>query len=164
MDETSDQIEHHIRETRNSLSENFSELEDKVKTTLDWRAQFSERPGTMIALAVGGGALLAALVGTGSSRRRSRNGRDETDRNVPDVSDRHRPSNDKGPGQGTQTLNALKGALVGVAVTRLSEFIDDLIPGFRREFEEQVGKSKSTGQPSVSPAQAPWRDSAAAGD
>ena len=53
MGETSDQIERHIQETRNDLGDNFSELEDKVKTAVDWRAQFEERPGTMLALAFG---------------------------------------------------------------------------------------------------------------
>ena len=40
MGETSDQIERHIQETRNDLGDNFGELEDKVKTAVDWRAQF----------------------------------------------------------------------------------------------------------------------------
>ena len=48
MGQKSDQIERHIRETRNDLSENFSELEEKVKSAVDWRTQFEERPGTMI--------------------------------------------------------------------------------------------------------------------
>jgi hypothetical protein len=69
MGEKSDQIERHIRKTRNDLSENFSELEEKVKSALDWRTQFAERPGTMIALAFGGGVLLSAIF---SSRRSSR--------------------------------------------------------------------------------------------
>jgi hypothetical protein len=57
MGETSDQIERHIQETRNDLGDNFSELKEKVKTVVDWRAQFEERPGTMMALAFGGGVL-----------------------------------------------------------------------------------------------------------
>jgi hypothetical protein len=62
MGETSDQIERHIQETRNDLGDNFSELEVKVKTAVDWRAQFEERPMTMVALAFGGGILLSALL------------------------------------------------------------------------------------------------------
>jgi hypothetical protein len=163
MDETSEQIEHHIRETRNNLSENISELGDKAKTMLDWRTQFNERPGTMMALALGGGAVVAALLSTGSSHRTSRNRRDET-LHPPGVSNQFRTTNDKRSGQSAQTLNALKGALVEVAVTRLSDFIDGLIPGFRREFEAQAGKPKSMDQADLSPEKAPWRNSAAAGD
>jgi hypothetical protein len=146
MDETSDQIEHHIRETRNSLSENFSELEDKVKTTLDWRAQFTERPGTMMALALGGGVVLAGLFpGRRSSRTTSRNRPDETPKpNAPGIPNQFRTSDDKRSGQSAQTLNALKSALAAVAVTRLSDFIDGLVPGFRREFEAQTRQTRQT--------------------
>jgi hypothetical protein len=49
MDETSDQIERHIQETRNDLDDNLNELGDRVKKAVDWRAQFEERPGTMLA-------------------------------------------------------------------------------------------------------------------
>jgi hypothetical protein len=70
MGEASDQIERHIQETRNDLSENLSELEEKVKTAVDWRAQFEERPMTMMALAFGGGLLLSAVLPSARSSRR----------------------------------------------------------------------------------------------
>ena len=66
MGETSYQIERHIQETRNDLGDNFGELQSKVKKAVDWRAQVEERPGTMLALAFGGGIVLSALL---SSRR-----------------------------------------------------------------------------------------------
>jgi hypothetical protein len=69
MGETSDQIERHIQETRNDLGDNFGELQDKVKTAVDWRAQFEERPGTMLALAFGGGVILSALLPSGRHSR-----------------------------------------------------------------------------------------------
>jgi hypothetical protein len=74
MGETSDQIERHIQETRNDLGDNFSELEEKVKTAVDWRALFEEHPGTMLALAFDGGVILSALFPSG---RRSRSTYDE---------------------------------------------------------------------------------------
>ena len=69
MGDTSDQIERHIQETRDDLHDNFNELEEKVRTAVDWRAQFEERSMTMMALAFGGGMLLSALL---PSRRSSR--------------------------------------------------------------------------------------------
>ena len=51
MGETSDQIERHIQRTRDDLSDNLSELEVRVKSAFDWRTQFAERPGTMLAVA-----------------------------------------------------------------------------------------------------------------
>ena len=51
MGEISDQIEQEIREKRNQLGENFTELEQKIKHAVDWRVQFAECPVTLIALA-----------------------------------------------------------------------------------------------------------------
>jgi ElaB/YqjD/DUF883 family membrane-anchored ribosome-binding protein len=72
MGERADQIEQQIHQTRNELSENFNELEEKVKNAFDWRTQFEERPITMMAVAFGGGALLSALLPSRSSRRNRR--------------------------------------------------------------------------------------------
>ena len=80
MGEKSDQIEQEIREKRNQLGENFSELEQKVKHAVDWRAQFEERPATLIALAFGGGIVLSALLPTRHSRHRSRDSYDDDSR------------------------------------------------------------------------------------
>jgi hypothetical protein len=151
MDETSDQIERHIQETRNDLGDNFNELEEKVKTAVDWRAQFEERPGTMIALAFGGGVLLSALLAAlRSSRRRTSEGR----WNAPPDLDAARPS---------IHWDALKGALVGVATTKLSGLIEDLLPGFKQEFTKaQTGKSSDRADSST-PGQPTWQKSSAAG-
>jgi hypothetical protein len=58
---TSDQIERHIRTTREQLRGNLDELEDRVKSTVNWRKQFRRNPGLGMGLAVGAGFLLAAL-------------------------------------------------------------------------------------------------------
>jgi len=67
MDERADQIEQDIHKTRADLSDNLNELEEKVRSTFDWRTQFQERPMTMLAVAFGGGILASALL---PSRRR----------------------------------------------------------------------------------------------
>jgi hypothetical protein len=61
MEETPEQIERHIRNTKHKLSRNFNGLEETVKNTFDWRVQFDERPLTMVGLAFGSGLLLSAL-------------------------------------------------------------------------------------------------------
>ena len=135
MGETSDQIERHIRETRNDLGDNFSELQDKVKTAVDWRARFEERPGTMLALAFGGGIVLSALLPSG---RRSRSTYDEGWKPAPNrdftpsMQSATPPAGKRN--ETRQTVEALAGALVGVAVNRVSRFVDSLMPGFEREF------------------------------
>ncbi|MGB8321610.1 MAG: hypothetical protein WCE52_01490, partial [Candidatus Acidiferrum sp.] len=75
MGERADQIEQQINRTRDDLTENFYELEQKVKTTFDWRSQFEERPGTMMAIAFAGGLLLSALLPARPPRHQRNNGK-----------------------------------------------------------------------------------------
>ena len=166
MGETSDQIERHIQKTRNDLGANFSELEEKVKSAVDWRAQFEERPVTMMALAFGGGVLLSALLpSVRSSRRRSSEGRENApaDRDAPGHSIKSRTAFDDKASQTLENWDALKGALVGVATSKLSGFIEDLLPGFKQEFTKaQTGKSFDRSGSST-PDQPTWQKSTAAG-
>jgi hypothetical protein len=145
MDETSDQIERHIQETRNDLGDNFNELGDKVKKAVDWRAQFEERPGTMLGLAFAGGVILSAVLPSG---RRSRS----TYAGSGSPRGRHawspsRPASTppaSTPSETRQSVEALAGALISVAVNGASRFIDSLMPGFEREFSSaKAGKSAS---------------------
>jgi len=62
MDQTtSDQIESHIRSTRQDLLCNLEELERRVKSVVDWREQFRRNPALGAALAFGVGFLLASM-------------------------------------------------------------------------------------------------------
>jgi hypothetical protein len=63
MDQTTDQIEAHIEDTRKDLGANLQELEVKVKSAADWRHQFRRNPMAMLGAAFGGGVLLALLAG-----------------------------------------------------------------------------------------------------
>jgi hypothetical protein len=161
MGETSGEIERHIQETRNDLGDNFNELEEKVKTAVDWRAQFEARPMTMMAMAFSGGILLSALLPTGHSSRRRYPEAPGTAPPERDVS----TAFDGKANEPLQTWDALKGALVGVAATKLSGFIDDLLPGFKQEFTKaQSGAKKQLERVDSSPSGQPsWQKSAAAG-
>src|SRR5690242_17547399 len=61
MGQTSDEIESHIRSTREDLRSNLEELEGRVKSAVDWRERFRRNPALGVGLAVGGGFLLASL-------------------------------------------------------------------------------------------------------
>jgi hypothetical protein len=165
MGETSYQIERHIRETRNDLGDNLSELENKVKTAMDWRAQFEERPMTMIALAFGGGVLLSALLP--SPRPSQRRYADNCWAASPDRDSVSpvRPSFEPAgkPNQTLETVNALKNALVGAAVAKAGGFLEDLLPGFKQEFTKtETGKrlEKHLDQPTTSASTQPTRQKA----
>jgi len=167
MGETSYQIERHIRETRNDLGDNFSELEDKVKTAMDWRAQFDERPMTMIALAFGGGVLLSALLPSPRpSRRRYTDNRGTASPDRDRVSPARSSFEPAGkPNQTLETVSALKNALVAAAVAKASGFLEDLLPGFAQEFTKARKRSdKHLDQPDTSASpQSTWQIANAAG-
>ena len=142
MGDTSNQIERHIQETRNDLGDNFNELQEKVRTAVDWRAQFEERPMTMMALAFGGGILLSALLPSQrtSSRRTSASRRDtSSERHRSDLSPKLPNEYNDNAASPLRAWDAVKGALVGVATTKLSRFIEDVLPGFAREFTRAQG-------------------------
>jgi uncharacterized protein DUF3618 len=136
MGERPDQIEREIVETRNQLTDNVGALERKVKDAVDWRTQFQQRPGTLLAMAFGGGALLCALLPSPRRSRRSR-GSDSTSasqRNYPTPS--YQPSSAP-PAKSSDlrgTVEALGSALLGAAVNQASGFFDSLLPGFHQEF------------------------------
>jgi hypothetical protein len=149
MGETSNQIERHIQETRNDLSENFSELEVRVKTAIDWRAQFEDRPMTMMALAFGGGVLFSALLPSlGPRRRRSSTARRNAPRDGSDLFFKSRTAYDDKTNQPLEAWDAVKGALVGVATSKLSHVIEELLPGSKQEFAKAVKPERNNaGQP-----------------
>ena len=165
MGETSDQIERHIQQTRNDLSENFNELEEKVRTAVDWRAQFEERPGTMLGLAFGAGVLLSALLPSPRSRGRSSEPHWDAPANhgVQDFSSNSRTETDDNESKALETWTALKGALAGVAASKLSDFVEDMLPGFKHEFMKArtgKGSERSVSSNSSQPA---WQKANAAG-
>ena len=137
MGETAYQIESHIEQTRHNLGSNLDELEQKVKSATDWRQHFQTMPMTMIGVALGGGILLAAMTG-GHKRRR---GERAISSNPPASESRSFGSQVK---QGSmQTFDHLKDALVGVAAVRLKDLVEDLIPGFRDQYQRAEDKAKS---------------------
>jgi hypothetical protein len=147
MGERPDQIERQIAETRSELSDNFSELQDKVKSTVDWRTQFREHPGTLLAVAFGGGVVLSALLPSPSRPRKA------YDSGSISAGDRTYsvPSYDTSsatPGKSSdlrKTIEALTGALLGVAVNQASGFLDSVLPGFHQEFTKaRTGKDKDS--------------------
>jgi hypothetical protein len=132
MDERADQIEQDIHKTRADLSDNLNELEEKVRSTFDWRTQFQERPMTMLAVAFGGGMLASALLP--SRRRRSLDRRTNSDRDeVRAAKDKDGTTAKKNAKHANESFDALKGALIGVAASRLGGFVGDVLSGYREE-------------------------------
>jgi len=146
MGETTNQIENHIEDTRGNLGSNLQELERKVKSATDWRYYYSKSPMTMIGVAFGAGVLVAAMGGGNKHNRSKRRF----------ANSRHSETMHLGTGRQTnkamETWENIKGALMGVASTRVRDFVGDIIPGFHEHYErEQHEKHGLSSAPSINP-------------
>jgi hypothetical protein len=137
MGETTNQIEWEIAQKRSELSDNLIELKKRAKAAVDWRSKVEERPGTMLAVAFAGGIILSALarVLRGPAKvyaeRPSRNAV-EYDGPISKISAR---SSSKLATMTRRNLDALGGALLGIVATRTTSILEQILPGFQREFE-----------------------------
>jgi len=130
MVETTAQIETHIAATREALGANLDALEQKIKSATNWRDYFQRSPMTIVGAAFAGGIVLA-IATVGRPRRGAR-----AARGVAVPSSPSRPL-----GHHTQEvmtmLDNIKGALVGMAATRLKDMVAEVVPGFRDEFDRR---------------------------
>jgi hypothetical protein len=129
MGATAHQIETHIQRTRADLDSNIDELTRKVKSVADWKGHFQNHPGAMTAIAFCGGFLVAAI----SSRGRRL---PSTAKLHPELGRPTHPGPDRAALLPAGIWDHVKSALVGVAASRLTEFIDELIPGFAGHFHQ----------------------------
>jgi hypothetical protein len=139
MGEKPDQIERHIYETRNELGENISELQEKVRIAVDWRAQFDQRPMLMIGLAFGGGLLLSALL-TGRRRGNSQRSSNKAPHNRwkrESQSSEHGASGGRDRDEANSTWDDIRGAVLAVAGTKLGSVIEEVLPGFQEHFKKR---------------------------
>ena len=72
MDEETNQIKHHIDTERKQLGRNLQEIEDRVKSATDLKAQFDKNTGLFLGAAVAGG-FLVSLAFSPSRRLRDSN-------------------------------------------------------------------------------------------
>jgi hypothetical protein len=137
MGETTNQIEWEIEQKRSELGDNLIELKQRAKAAVDWRSQVEERPGTMLAVAFGGGIVLSALFSAlrGPAKVRAK----RTSGNAVEYDTPTSKTSAKSPNKlatATRTnLDALGGALLGIVATRTSSLLEEILPGFQREFE-----------------------------
>ena len=136
MGQTTNQIEAHIEETQEDLSSNLHELERKVKAVVDWKQQFQTNPMTMLGVAFCGGIALAAIMGGGKNRRRG-----ERSYSSPAMSSEPRGTGNSN--KAMETWDNVKGALMGVAATRFTDFVEELVPGFQEQFRRTGEKAKA---------------------
>ena len=131
MDETVDQIEAHIDQTRQRLGSNLQELERRVDAATDWREQFRARPYVAMGLALAGGVAMATVVA-----RRSRGHSFSPSRAATSAAPSRHGTDARE--QALEAWDTIKGALISVATTRVKDYVAELIPGF----EEHVQRAE----------------------
>ncbi|MGC4050233.1 MAG: hypothetical protein QM757_12685 [Paludibaculum sp.] len=134
MEPTTNQIHSHIERTRDALGSNLDELEEKVKSATDWEQHFRNNPGTSLALAFGGGLLLAAMLG----------GRDRCSPQpcAPNVATGAgaMPMSSR-EGGAAHAWDNVKSAIIGVAANHLMGYAEDLFFSLRRKSERGTASS-----------------------
>lgn len=131
MSQTPDQIESDIHKTRAELHSNLQELEQKVKSATDWKQVFTKHPGAMTAAAFGVGALLATMTG---GKSHSKAGTQADDHRPMAQNGQTRLSRQKH--QAVQSWDNIKSALVGLAATKVTGYLGELMPGFEGELRK----------------------------
>ncbi len=137
MGETTNQIAWEIAQKRSELSDNLIELKQGAKAAVDWRSQVEERPGTMLAVAFGGGIVLSALFS--ALRGPAKDYAERPSGNAVEYDSPISKTLARSPSKLATTtrknLDALGGALLGIVATRTTSILEGILPGFQREFE-----------------------------
>ena len=144
MGETTREIEAHIDRTREDLVSNIRELDEKVRSATDWKEYFSAHPGLALGLAFGGGALLAGIASGGlSSGSRVTAGFDGASSHMAPAVSTPKPRSVH-QAQALETWDHIKGALLGMAALRLTQKIDEMIPGFQDQYQRVQSGGRRT--------------------
>jgi len=138
MGQTTRQIEAHIEDTREDLGANLNELEQKVKSVTDWKQQFRSNPMTMLGVAFGGGILLATMSGGRRDRRREHGFAGHAA-----ISSEPHAGTDHQKYKALEMWDNIKGALIGVAATRVKDFVGQVVPGFDDQYQRTEEKAKA---------------------
>jgi hypothetical protein len=137
MAEEPNQIKWHIDATRGELGENVQELGRRVKKATDWHTYWDKSPMTMLALAFAGGVVASTLVGRQGSHR---NGHHPLSQGGDGLS--HRGVERRKSGA-ADMFDTVKGAVMGWAANQFKMLLNELLPGFRQEYERTENEKRS---------------------
>lgn len=143
MGTTASQIESHIEDKRESLSHNLRELESKVRSAADWRYQFENHPAAFLGAAFGGGVLLALVFRSSRGRYRYNYSFPAAAASTKEPTKTPRPRvNSPAMDNAWRAWENIKGAVVGVAASRLKDYVDEAIPGFSTQYRQAEARHK----------------------
>lgn len=130
MDRATDSIQQHIYHEREELRSNLEELEDRVRSVVDWRRHFHSNPVLWLGCAFGGGLLIALTAARSEDSSRSLGYRRDAD----DLS-----GGDHRRREISRAWRTIESALIGVAAAKLKEALAGVLPGFREQLARHEG-------------------------
>jgi len=133
MDRATDRIEQHLDQERQALLSNLSELEDRVRSAVDWRRQFRSNTAALLGLACASGLLLGLM----TARRTHAPSRLEYS-----TSSGGKPAGPHGDHRRRElslAWRSIESALIGLAAARLQNTLANLLPGFGEQLARRDG-------------------------
>ncbi|HEY6340052.1 MAG TPA: DUF3618 domain-containing protein [Bryobacteraceae bacterium] len=137
MAEEPNQIKRHIDATRDELGENVHELGRRVKEATDWRTYFDKSPMTMLALAFAGGVVVSTFVGRPGTHRNGHHPLSQGGDGQPHRGVQYRKS------EAADLFDTVKGAVIGWTANQFKTVLDELLPGFRQQYERTENEKRS---------------------
>jgi len=135
MDRATDRIEQHLDEEREALRSNLAELEDRVRSVVDWRRQFRGNTAALLGLACASGLLIGRMT---ARRTRAPAGREywtPADGKPPTSYSDHRRR------ELSVAWRSIESALIGLVAGKLQDMLLNLLRGFG----EQVARRQGNG-------------------
>ncbi len=131
MDLATDRIEQHIDRERELLRSNLEELEDRVRSAIDWRRRFRSNPAAWLAAAFAGGLLIAL-----TAERHTEGA----------AGFEHRPGGERAAGLSdhrrreiSRAWRTIESALIGLAAAKLKDTLANVLPGFKEQLARREG-------------------------
>ncbi|HEY4448828.1 MAG TPA: hypothetical protein VGN03_09530 [Steroidobacteraceae bacterium] len=130
MERSTERIEREIDRERAVLRSNLAEVENRVKSAVDWRRYFESNPPLWIGVAFGSGLLIALA----ASRRAYTPAREVYPRGSASFehSDHRRRAI-------ARAWGGIESALIGMAAAKLKETLAQVLPGFRDALARREG-------------------------
>jgi hypothetical protein len=136
MERSSERIEWQIDRERAELRSNLVELENRVKSAVDWRRYFESNPPLWIGVAFGSGLLLAL-----TASRRAYTPERETYMRLggsPRMSSSLEHSDHRRRAL-SRAWGTIESALIGMAAAKLKDTLAQVLPGFREQLARREG-------------------------
>lgn len=121
-----DTIEREISDVQQTLGRQLSAAEEKARTAIDWRTHYRRNPVPLLAIAAAAGFLASAVIGG-----------DQGPADFGDSEQLSRPSPLRASFNSAPVNSAfdhLMGAFVAAAALKVSEYVEEWLPGFHQEY------------------------------